>query len=31
MKKKLFGLLFTGLLLMGAGLISPSNGLDALL
>ncbi len=28
MKKKLFGLLFTGLLLMGAGLISPSNGVD---
>lgn len=28
MKKQTFGLLFTGLLLLGAGLISPSNGVD---
>lgn len=28
MTKQSFGLLFTGLLLLGAGLISPSNGVD---
>jgi len=28
MTKQNFGLLFTGLLLLGAGLISPSNGVD---
>jgi divalent metal cation (Fe/Co/Zn/Cd) transporter len=28
MKKQNLGLLFTGLLLLGAGLLSPSNGVD---